>query len=332
MKHFESFLAPQLNEYIVYRQNLGYATKSLRSHLLTFDRYLKETKAERSSLHPGFFFEMRADLKMEPRSVNRILSTVRVFFQFLVRRNYFAENPLRDISHLPEGAIIPFLFSPEQIDQLLKAICKRLHRTKSYFLTEMALYLAVLLLARCGMRISEPLRLLGHHYRGDDKTIYIEKTKFKKDRLIPVPKAVMMEIENYLSVRQSLLPHDQNPYLLAGRKQKPLRDYQVRFLFHHAVKDISLDQSRKVIGNMNFSSPTPHSLHHSFAVNTLKRIKERGESTQACGTSRFIGALPILAAYMGHSEYKHTTKYLKFLDAEQRQGLFDFATSHQREI
>jgi integrase/recombinase XerD len=188
----------------------------------------------------------------------------------------------------------------------------------------MALYLAVLLLARCGMRISEPLRLLGHHYRGDDKTIYIEKTKFKKDRLIPVPKAVMMEIENYLSVRQSLLPHDQNPYLLAGRKQKPLRDYQVRFLFHQAVKDVSLDQSRKVIGNMNFSSPTPHSLRHSFAVNTLKRIKERGESTQH--------ALPILAAYMGHSEYKHTTKYLKFLDAEQRQGLFDFATSHQREI
>lgn len=101
-------------------------------------------------------------------------------------------------------------------------------------------------------------------------------------------------------------------------------DYQVRFLFHQAVKDIGLDQSRKVIGNMNFSSPTPHSLRHAFAINTLKDIKERGKSPQH--------ALPILATYMGHSEYKHTTIYLKFLDAEHRQGLIDFAISHQGEI
>ena len=61
-----------------------------------------------------------------------------------------------------------------------------------------------------------------------------------------------------------------------------------------------------MIGNTVFSSPTPHSLRHSFAVNTLKCVKERGRSAQ--------NALPVLAAYMGHSEYKHTIKYLKFLD------------------
>ena len=71
---------------------------------------------------------------------------------------------------------------------------------------------------------------------------------------------------------------------------------------------------------MNFSAPTPHSLRHSFAVNTLRRIKKRGKSPQ--------NALPVLATYMGHSEYKHTMKYLKVVDAEQRQGLADFVGSH----
>jgi len=324
MKNFESFLAPKLEEFLAYRENLGYAMRTYRSYLLIFDRYLKEKKAERNSLRPGFFLEMRANLKMESRSVNRIISTARAFFQFLVRREYCTENPLKDIPLLKENTIVPYLFSAEQINQLLKATCKRLRRTKGYFLTDLALYLAVLLMARCGMRISEPLRLLRHHYRRDDKTIYIEKTKFKKDRLIPVPKAAITEIENYLSVRRFLLSHDQNPYLLAGRKQKPLTAEQVCYLFRKALKDICLDQSRKVIGNMNFSQATPHSLRHSFAVNTLKDIRERGESTQH--------ALPILAAYMGHSEYKHTTVYLKFLDAEHRQGLIDFAVSHQEEI
>jgi integrase/recombinase XerD len=323
MKNFESFLALQLEEFLAYRESLGYATRSYRSYLNIFDRYLKEKRAEWVSLQPGFFLEMRANLTMEARSVNRIISTARVLFQFLVRREYFSENPLRDIPLLKENAIVPFVFSPEQIDHLLEAMCRRLRKGKGHFLHDLALYMAVVLLARCGMRISEPLRLLRHHYRGDEKTIYIEKTKFKKDRLIPVPRTAITEMENYLSVRGSLLAHDENPYLLAGRKERPLTGAQVRYLFGKAVKDIGLDHPRKVIGTMNLSQPTAHSLRHSFAVNTLKEIKARGNCPQH--------ALPVLAAYMGHSEYKHTTVYLKFLDAEQRQGLVEFATSHQGE-
>jgi hypothetical protein len=34
---------------------------------------------------------------------------------------------------------------------------------------------------------------------------------------------------------------------------------------------------------------------------------------------------------MGHSEYKHTVKYLKVLDAKQRQGLASFAGLHQEQ-
>ena len=62
-----------------------------------------------------------------------------------------------------------------------------------------AAYLAIVMLARCGMRINEPLHLYRHHYRADDGTVYIERTKFRKDRLIPVPKDVLGQIENYLA-------------------------------------------------------------------------------------------------------------------------------------
>lgn len=322
MKHFESFLYPQLNEFLAYRKSQGYATRSSRSHLLTFDRYLRETGLDWNSLQPSFFLEMRANLNIESGSVNKILSAARVFFQFLVRRRYVAENPLQDIPFLKEDTVVPFVFSPEQTDQLLGDICKRMRKSESLFLTDLALYLAVLVLARCGLRISEPLRLLLHHYRKDDSTLYIEKTKFRKDRLIPVPKAVMREIENYLAVRKSLCSNDQNPYLLAGKKQSGLKDYQVRYLFHQAVKDIGLDQPRRLIGNMIFNPPTPHSLRHSFAINTLIAIRERRESLRH--------ALPVLATYLGHSEYKHTTIYLRVADALSRKNLVDFALWQRR--
>jgi len=324
MKNFESFLAPQLKEFITYRQNLGYATKTLLSHLKTFDRYIKKKKADPDLLQPSFFLELRADLKMEPKSVNRVLYAVSAFFKFLVRKGLYKENPLTDIPRLKKYAFIPFIFSPEEIDQLLNIISKKIRKIQRYFLTDFGVYLAIFLMARCGMRISETLRLLQRHYRSDEKTLYIEKTKFKKDRLIPIPIAVANQIDNYLAARNILLGENQNPYLLAGHKQNKLGDNRVRFVFHQAVRDIGIDKPRRVIADTIFAHPTPHSLRHSFAVNTLKSVKARRTSPQ--------NALPVLAFFMGHSEYKHTIKYLKFIDARQRQRLTDFVISQKEDI
>ena len=68
---------------------------------------------------------------------------------------------------------------------------------------------------------------------------------------------------------------------------------------------------------MNFNQPTPHSLRHSFAVNTLIKIKERRGSLRH--------ALPVLATYLGHSVYTHTAIYLRVADAMSRKRLMDFS-------
>ena len=324
MKHFESFLAPQLNEFIAYRKNLGYSIKPTRAHLLCFDRYVKDKKIKPAVLQPSFFLEFRDTLKMEPTTINGILSIVRIFFNFLVRKDYYPSNPLKDIPPLPQRSFAPFIFSPEQTDQLIKATCKRIRKESKYYLKDLSGYIAIVLLARCGLRIKEPLRLQIHHYRNRERTIYIEKTKFNKDRLIPVPKSVASELDNFLSVRNALMDEVHHTYLLVGDRERKLNDPRVRFVFHQAVHDIGIDLPRQVVGHMIFASPTPHSLRHSFAVNTLKRIKEHGHSPQH--------ALPVLATYMGHHLYQYTAKYLKFIDAEQRQSLFNFAVSKKEDI
>lgn len=316
MKPFESFLSPQLDEFVAYREALGYSMRGRRSYLLAFDRYLRQTNADWNCFEPSFFLRMRTDLCKGSRHTNQILIIVRLFFQFLLRRGYMEENPLQDVPLLKENVSIPFIFSPEQTDQLLATLCKGIRKSEKYFLTDLAMYLAILLLARCGMRISEPLKLLRKNYRRDDKTLYIEKTKFNKERLIPVPKAVIADIDNYLCVRKGLGSEPYHPYLLIGHKDKPLRDYQVRSAFHQAVKDMGLHHQRKFMGNMIFNHPTPHCLRHSFAINTLRKINERGQSSQ--------DALPVLAAYLGHSTYLCSSVYLKIADAKSRNDLYDF--------
>jgi integrase/recombinase XerD len=323
MKNFKSFLAPQLNRFVTYRQHLGYSLQPLRHSLLFFDRYVKDKKIKSGMLSPSFFLDLRGNLKLEPKSVNGRLSSIRAFFDFMVRMGFYAENPLKDIPRVPEYSFAPFIFSLEQINQLIQAVCNRIRKEPKYYLRDLAEYTAILLIARCGLRINEPVRLQRHHYRCREKSIYIEKTKFSKDRLVPVPRTATIELDNYLSVRDAFMTEDQNPFLLIRNKQKGLSDASLRFIFHRAVHDIGIDCPRQVIGHTVFGSPTPHSLRHSFAVNTLKHIKERGDCPQH--------ALPVLAVYIGHVSYQQTATYLKFIDAEQRQGLLDFVTSKRED-
>jgi len=324
MRPFESLLASSLEEYIGYRKSLGYTDNNLRAALRPFDRYLVNTPADLCDISALFILEFKKSLKVQPCTINNILSALRGFFDYLVRKEIVDHNPVKDIPSARENAFFPFVFSARQTDRLLVAIEARIRCDPVHFLGDLTVYTAILLLARCGLRLSEPLRLKRCQYRKDDGSIYIEKTKFSKDRLIPLPKTTISHMDNYLSVRNSLLKNNQNRYLLPGKKDGKLSKKPVYAAFHCAVGDIGIDSPRRLVGNMVFGPPTPHSLRHAFAINTLKQIRDRGQSPQR--------ALPVLAAFMGHRKYRYTAVYLKFLDAEQRQGLVDFHIKSQKDI
>ena len=319
-KPFESFMTPQLKQFAAYRKQLGYEPDSIRSVLLDFDRYLqKRAVSDPNQLSPAFFLKLRATIHEDPNTVNRVLSGLRALFAFLVRQGLYTENPLDDIPARGQRYFVPFVFTMNQTDQLLQAVCQTIRHRPRYFLFDVAVYLSILLMARCGMRINEPLRLQQENHRPDEGTVYIEKTKFRKDRLIPLPAAVKKEIDDYLKLRQVLGGDDQNPHLLARKKQLGLHENQVRIVFHRAVEAIGIRQKRQIIGDMTFGKPVPHSLRHSFAINTLTQIKARGHNAQH--------ALPVLAAYMGHRKYQYTGAYLKVNHARDRSGLIEFAKS-----
>ncbi len=321
MKHFKSFLAHKMEEHLARRQVLGYSDSTTRSHLLMFDRFLQEKDALWETINPDLFLELRNRYKKEPTTANTLISVVRTFFNFLVRQGIYETNPLQDIPRIPKRAFVPYVFTPEQVEQLLAAISRRLRKSKRCCLTDLSLHAAMVLIAHCGLRLSEPLRLKYSHYRKDEGTIYIAKTKFKKDRLIPLPRIALRALDNYLEARSSLLDHDSNPYLLMGEQQKSFSTTKIYEFFHPALKDIGIEQARKTIGDVTFGPPTVHCLRHSFAINTLMAIRDRGEDVQR--------ALPVLAAYMGHRKYQYTSAYLKVLDGNMRQGLIDFARSQE---
>ncbi len=323
MKAYESFLAEKLEEFIAYRENLGIINRNSRPLLAVFDQYVIHQKADWPDFTPMFFLEFQSRISGINRTVNLKLALVHAFFAFLVRGGYLNENPLQDIPPKPENRFIPFVFAPDEITRLLNRIQQTIRTKENRFFRDYTVYMAFLLLARCGMRLSEPLGLTIDSYRKTEGTLYIEKTKFHKDRLIPLPLALIRELDNYLSLRRSCCR--ENRYLLPGIfKNKGLSSHYIYPCFHQTLKDLGLAGSRHVIATTTFGAPTIHSLRHSFAVNTLRDIKQRGDDPQQ--------GLPVLATYMGHRKYKYTALYLKLLDADQRNNLVDFTLSHQEKV
>jgi integrase/recombinase XerD len=314
MKHFKSGISEELEAYVAYRRDLGFTDNNLRSNLRPFDLFMEETGLSIQRIRPLDFFTFKRSLKLESRSINSIITAARGFFDYLIRVEIRQDNPLEHFPLERENAFVPFIFSPPQIQLMLRDIHRKIRQGPKYFFNDLTVYTAVFLLAQCGMRISEPLRFKHHHYRKDDGTLYIEKTKFRKDRLIALSSTVIQHMDNYLSVKQAL--QNESPWLLPAPKGGRLRSNRIYTAFHGALDDICLKSKRRVIGNTVFGAPTPHSFRHSFAVNTLQGIRDRGEDPQS--------ALPMLSAYMGHRKYRYTAVYLKFTDADQRRQLLDF--------
>jgi len=117
MKPFKSFLAPKLNEFLTYRETLGYSLKTIRYHLLLFDRYVMEKNADWHSFQPGFFLDMRSNIKLEKNSVNANIWAIRNFFQFLIRQDHIKKTRFKTSRSLRKtlSCLLSFLPSNQPI-------------------------------------------------------------------------------------------------------------------------------------------------------------------------------------------------------------------------
>ena len=106
-----------MEQYLEYRKSLGYLTKAV-TKLRQLDRYMvRENVTTLEAMTPLFFLKMRADLAIDPNTINRVIDTLRGFFQYLLRIEFCQYNPLAGIPRFKQNNIIPFIFSDQETDQ-----------------------------------------------------------------------------------------------------------------------------------------------------------------------------------------------------------------------
>lgn len=197
-------------------------------------------------------YVVRLAKKLSARSVARHISSLRLFFGFLVRQGLLAENPARLLESPKLPRKLPGTLSPREVERLLSApepVNPKGQRD-----------LAMLeLLYATGLRVSELVGLKISNVNlepGYVRTI----GKGNKERVVPMGEKARTALTLYLQEgRKTLTRRKNSAYLFLNFRGEPL----TRQGFWKILKGYAVQAGiRKNI--------TPHRLRHSFASHLLE--------------------------------------------------------------
>ncbi len=224
--------------------------------------------------------------KIGSRSVARYLSALRGFFKYLMKEKTIKNNPAARIESPARWQKLPKYLTVGDVDALLVQPDKK---------TDLGLrdHAMIQLMYASGLRISELCEVTLERLNLQQGFVII-MGKGSKERLVPVGKAALDALNEYLGVSR--------PRLMKGRIGDHLFvSHSGEHLSRQRFWEIIKAGARKAGITVNV---TPHMLRHSFATHML----ERGADLRSVQTM------------LGHSDiattqiYTHvTTKHLKDL-------------------
>lgn len=277
-------LIDTVRSYLALRRAAGFALVNVEPMLEDFARYAHARGDDVVRAETVIAWASRG---RSPERRETLLRAVAIF-----ARHARAEDPRHEVPpcHFLGGYYrrpTPFIFSPDQLRQLLEA-ARRLRPPASLRPHTYATLFG--LLAATGLRVSEALAL-----RLEDLTrdgLHIRKTKFQKSRLVPTHPSVVSAVERYLERRRAVGGDAHR--LFVGADGRPLRYAIVWWTFGELVRAIGLALPRR---------PHIHSLRHTFAVRALESCPQ--------GLPGIARHQVALMTYLGHSHVASTYWYLQ---------------------
>ncbi|MCP4433562.1 MAG: tyrosine recombinase XerC [Gammaproteobacteria bacterium] len=221
-------------------------------------------------------------------TIQRELSSIRSFYQFLVQQKKLKNNPARDVSAPKADQLLPKTCDADRIAQLLRNDGSE----DELLVRDLAIFE---LIYSSGLRLAE---LVGINLQDIDlsQQQLVVTGKGNKTRYLPVGSKAREAIQKWLKIRGNFL-RDNTPALFISKLGKRISARNVQSRLNHLGQRQSLDQQL-----------SPHSLRHSFATHLL----------ESSGDLRAVQEL------LGHANIS-TTQIYTHLDFQHLAKVYDGA-------
>lgn len=232
------------NTRMAYRRDVTH----LLEYLALMSVPVRQTTLRQLHEFAGFIGE----LGISPRSLARMLSGVKSFFNFLEMEGEVPSSPadLLELPRIPRS--LPDVLSYEEVEAMLAAI----DETKDESIRNRAI---IEMLYGSGLRVSELCNLRIPYYYPDRQLVLV-RGKGDKDRLVPLSPAAIEATAKYLDQREHL---PQKPgfedYLFLNRRGRSLS----RVMMFYIVRDLAANAGIA-------KTVSPHTLRHTFATHLLE--------------------------------------------------------------
>ena len=185
------------------------------------------------------------------RSISRLLSSLRSFYQYLVREGDVSSDPTQHLDRPKPSRPLPKSLSESEVDQLLNAPDASLvveHRD-----------LAMLeVLYASGLRVSELVGLTLPQLSLNQGVVRVFG-KGGKERLVPLGEAAIETVTDYLgATRQALLKDRQSDVLFPSNRGKVMTRQTFWYRIKIYAKRAGIDPNL-----------SPHTLRHAFATHLI---------------------------------------------------------------
>lgn len=218
------------------------------------------------------------------KSIARMLSSWRGFFDFLIQRKGFSQNPAHGIRAPKSAKSLPQALSIEQAIKLVDI--------KEDDVLSMRDHAALELFYSSGLRLSELVNLNIDQIDFTEGTVLVHG-KGNKTRIVPLGSHAITALKNWLGLRTSLLiSNPAETAVFVGKQGKRISARNIQY----RLKDWSIKQGVN-------TSVHPHMLRHSFASHVLQ------SSGDLRAVQEMLGHVNISTTQVyTHLDYQHLTK------------------------
>lgn len=285
-----------LPEYIAYKQAQGYKFHRAIRGLENFDRFTVEIGLNDIQL-PKSVANQWCELREDEAPRNRE-ARVSILRQFAI---YLQEIGVE--SYIPKqltgatSAFVPYIFTDEELGNIFATI----DRIKPNPISNADIVYPILfrILYGCGLRVSEAINLRIEDVDLKKGTLRIMKSKFEKDRIVPMSDSLWSIVAAYSEKYHSVSSVDD--YFFTMKTGKNLNAHTVSLRFRGILWKSGISHGGRGKG------PRLHDIRHTFSVYSLKQQVDNGVDIYT--------SLPILSTYLGHDSISSTEKYVRLVEA-----------------
>jgi len=291
MSTFATTLAIGMEDYIALQRSLGYQFHKQAASLRAFLRYVQSSDASGLlSQALAVDFVMTGDLTPNGRAV--CYGVIRRFAEY-----YAAFDPCTesfDRLALPRSRAVPppRILSEGELHVLMTA---SMRISTAQPLRGRTVATVIGLLASTGLRSGEALRLDLSDVDLSTGVLQIRKTKFRKDRLVPVHATTLAALQDYAQDRDLAIPARTSSAFFVSTRGSRLSSSGLYYGFAQACELAGVNATASKALRL-------HDLRHRFAVTRLAHWYKQTADVQSM--------LPLLATYLGHARYSDTAYYI----------------------